>query len=66
MLDIKFIRENAAKIKEAAKNKNIKVDIDELIAIDEKRRGMQGEIDNLRSERNELAKNIGKTKPTVS
>lgn len=65
MLDIKFIRENAAKIKEAARNKNIKVDIDELIAIDEKRRGMQGEIDNLRSERNELAKNIGKTKPTA-
>ena len=40
MLDIEFIRENVDKIKEAAKNKNIKVDIDELLTIDEKRRGV--------------------------
>lgn len=64
MLDIKFIRDNTSKIKKAAKDKNIKVDIDKLLAIDEKRRGLQNEIDNLRFERNELAKTIGKTKPT--
>ncbi|MDD5291329.1 MAG: serine--tRNA ligase [Patescibacteria group bacterium] len=55
MLDIKFIRANAAKIKEAAKNKNIKVDIDELLKIDEARRESQRKIDELRTKRNELA-----------
>jgi len=56
MLDIKFIRENADKIKEAAKNKNIKIDIDELLSVDEKRREVQTKIDELRTQRNELAK----------
>ncbi|PIR73066.1 MAG: hypothetical protein COV26_00565, partial [Candidatus Nealsonbacteria bacterium CG10_big_fil_rev_8_21_14_0_10_36_23] len=30
MLDIKFIRENPDKVKEACKNKQVKVDIDRL------------------------------------
>jgi len=55
MLDIKFIRENADKIKTAAKNKNVNIDIDALLKIDEKRRNFQGQIDELRSKRNELA-----------
>ena len=55
MLDIKFIRANAAKIKEAAKNKNIKVDLDKLLKVDEARRESQGKIDQLRTKRNELA-----------
>ncbi|MDD5071800.1 MAG: serine--tRNA ligase [Patescibacteria group bacterium] len=64
MLDIKFIRANAAKIKEAAKNKNIKVDIDELLKIDEERRESQGKIDELRAKRNELAAAAKGGKPT--
>lgn len=55
MLDIKYIRENADKIKAAAKNKNIKIDIDKLLNIDEKRRGALSKIDELRAKRNDLA-----------
>lgn len=55
MLDIKYIRENVEKIKEAAKNKNVNIDIDALIDLDEKRRNLQKQIDDLRAKRNELS-----------
>jgi seryl-tRNA synthetase len=50
MLDIKFIRENADLIKEAARKKHIKIDVERLLAIDEKRRTMIAEIDEMRRE----------------
>jgi len=55
MLDIKFIRENARQVKDAAKHKNIKVDIDALLQLDDERRKLQAKIDELRAQRNELA-----------
>jgi len=64
MLDIKYIRENANEIKNAAKNKNIKIDIDELLKIDEERRKLQIKIDEIRAFRNDLAKANKGGKPT--
>lgn len=64
MLDIKFIRENKKAIAEAAKNKNIDVDLDKLLTIDEKRRSLMTELDNIRAKRNELAKSTQGTRPT--
>src|SRR3989344_5114414 len=49
MLDIKFIRKNKDLIKDAAKKKKIKVDIDHLVALDEKRRALIFEVDALRA-----------------
>jgi len=66
MLDIKFIRANVKQVKAAAKNKNIKVDIDELLKLDEERRGVQGKIDALRAQRNELAQIVKKGKPSAA
>ena len=60
MFDIKFIRENPKIVKEAAKNKNRKVDIDRLLKVDEERRRLIGESENLRAERNKLAKEAQK------
>ena len=37
MLDIKFIRENPEVVKEALKSRNSKLNIDELLALDEER-----------------------------
>lgn len=65
MLDIKYIRENKEAIKKAAKNKNIDFDVDELINIDEKRRGELVKIEQLRSRRNKLAEAGKKGKPTA-
>jgi len=64
MLDIKFIRENIKQIKEAAKNKNVKVDIGELLKIDKERRGAQVKLEELRAKRNKLAQAGKKSKPT--
>ena len=38
MLDIKFIRENPDLVKQGIKNKNEKDRVDEILALDEKRR----------------------------
>lgn len=60
MLDIKFIRENVELIKENAKNRLAKVDIDKLLSLDVERRSLEGKIDELRGKRN-----VGsKSKPT--
>ena len=57
MLDIKFIRENADLVKEAARNKQLPdavKNIDDLLAADEQRRQLQQKVDTLRQESNEL------------
>jgi seryl-tRNA synthetase len=59
MLDIKFIRENAEKIQEAAKNKNINLDVNNLLKIDDERKEILSKIEQLRAKRNKLAQ-IGK------
>jgi seryl-tRNA synthetase len=55
MLDIKFIRENISQIKEAAKNKKINIDFDEFLKIDDKRKNLLKQIDDLRTRRNEIS-----------
>ena len=54
MLDIKFIRENVDKIKEAIKNKNISLDFDELLVVDEKRINALQVMEKLSAEKNQL------------
>lgn len=56
MLDIKFIRENKDKVFQSSVNKNRNVDLDRIIALDDQRIALQGEIDDLRRLRNENAK----------
>jgi seryl-tRNA synthetase len=56
MLDIKFIRENTKKVKDGAKNKGIKVDIDRLLELDKMRRDFIGQLESLKSEQNKLSK----------
>ena len=60
MLDIKFIRENIDAVKQNTKNRLANVDIDQLLAVDKKRRELDSTIDELRTERNAASK----TKPT--
>jgi seryl-tRNA synthetase len=64
MLDIKFIRENAEKIQEAAKNKNIDLDVNNLLKIDDERKEILSKIEQLRAKRNELAQTGRQGKPT--
>ena len=55
MLDIKFIRENADLVKEAARKKNIIFDVAELITVDDSRRAILTEVEAMRGKQNEIA-----------
>jgi len=62
MLDIKFVRSNPELVKQNIRNKfqDHKLPlVDEVIEMDEKRRQVQQERDDLRAERNTLSKQIG-------
>ena len=54
MLDLKFIRDNKDLVKEAVKNRNVRIDIDELIRIDEEHRKYLTQVEDLRSQRNKI------------
>jgi len=62
MLDIKFIRENKDIIKEGAKKKHIEVDVDKLIAVDEKRLEILSRVEFLRGEQNKMNNSIATEK----
>ncbi|MFA5995455.1 MAG: serine--tRNA ligase [Patescibacteria group bacterium] len=49
MLDIKFIRDNANLVQQAAKQKHITIDLPKLLDLDEDRRKMQKRIDDLKA-----------------
>ena len=61
MLQIPYIRNHKEEVitKLAVKNFDAKDTIDEIIALDEKRRKTQAELDNTLAESNKLSKEIG-------
>lgn len=62
MLDIKLIRENPDKINELLKRRNPELSIDEVIKIDEERRKIQTQADELRAKRKAESQKIGELK----
>ena len=56
MLDIKFIRNNIEKVREAIKNKKVNLDLDKLLATDERRRHLLSESGSLKAEQNKRSK----------
>ena len=60
MLDIKFIKENKDIVKTAAEKKHIKIDIDRLIEIDNKRRKMVTEFEKKKAEQNAASEQIAR------
>ncbi len=58
MIDIRFIRQNTELLKEAAAQKNLKVDIDRMCAVDDRRKAIQAELDRLKQEQNETGAKI--------
>lgn len=66
MLDIRFIRENAERVQESAKQKGYSVDIQQLLELDDSRRELQQQVDQLRTRRNEIASQMKGGKPEQS
>lgn len=58
MLDLKFVRENAELVKQSAANKNESVDVDKILELDEKRRAIIAEVENLKALRNQVSEKI--------
>lgn len=55
MLDIQFIRDNRELVAKKSAEKNITVDLEQLLGFDEKRRELLQSVESLRQERNELS-----------
>ncbi len=62
MLSLKYIREHREKVMTSAAHKNVVVDIDELIKMDEDRRVIIGETESLKAERNRASQAISMKK----
>jgi len=58
MLDIKYIRDNFDAVKKNCLNRNVHVDLDYLIHLDDNRRSHIKELDELRQRQNENAKSM--------
>jgi len=52
MLDIKFIRENLSEVKKSIENRNLKLDLDDLIKLDETRRATLKELEDFKAQKN--------------
>ncbi len=59
MLELKFIREHAELVRASLINRGMELNLDRLLSLDEKRRALQTEADDLRSIRNRVSKEIG-------
>ncbi len=55
MLSLNFIRENREVVEKAIAEKNVKLDLGELLRLDGEVRSMRSEIDELRRQRNEIS-----------
>ncbi len=62
MLDIKLIRENPDKVNELLKRRNPELSIDAILAVDEERRQIQTQADELRAKRKNESQKIGMMK----
>jgi len=58
MLDIKFIRENTEVVKDAATKKNVEVDIDTLLKLDDERKTLRQDLDAKKAEQNRRSNEI--------
>ena len=64
MLDVKFIRENLALVEKSTREKGYKVDIKELIKLDDARKKTLAEVEALRTRRNEISGKMKGGKPS--
>src|SRR5262245_52308234 len=60
MIDIKLIRENPDLGKDADRKKNMKVDIDQVLAVDTRRRALETEFNELRNRQNKAGERMAK------
>jgi len=62
MLDLRFVRDHPETVQAGIGRRGIQLDLGEFLALDEKRRRTQQEIETLRRKRNEVSEEIGRLK----
>ena len=65
MLETRFIRENLELVEKSAREKGYKIDVKEILELDDKRKAMLTEIEALRARRNEIASRMKGSKPSA-
>ncbi len=60
MLDMKFIRENLELVKQSLLNRNSKLNLDEIIELDNSRRKILAEVEDLRAQKNKANDEISR------
>ena len=63
MLDIKFIRDNLSLVKKSVKEKGYKINVEEVLELDDKRKKELARVEELRRRRNEVAAKMKGGKP---
>lgn len=59
MLDIKRLRDHEAEVREGLRRKHSPVDVDAILALDRERRHLLTEVENMKSRRNSVSREIG-------
>ena len=62
MLDPKRIRDDMDYVANNLARRGVKINLDEVLALDSQRRQLQSQLDDLRSEKNKVSKGIGLAK----
>ena len=62
MIDPKLLRQSTADVAENLSRRGFDFDVDAYLALEERRKSLQVDTENLRNERNSSSKNIGKAK----
>lgn len=65
MLDVKFIRENLDLVEKSTKEKGYKIDVQEVLKLDDQRKAILAEVEALRTRRNEIASKMKGGKPAA-
>jgi seryl-tRNA synthetase len=63
MIDIKLIRENPDLVRQAARDKQMTVDIDRILAVDTRRRAIETEFNELRHQQKQAGEAMSKAPP---
>ena len=62
MLDRRFILENVDLVKQNCTNRGVVVDVDQFVALEQRRKSLQAQVEELNRKANEVSKSIGKAK----
>lgn len=60
MIDVKLIREDPELVRKAVRDKNMAVDVDQVLAVDARRRALETEFNELRFRQNQAGERIAK------